>query len=30
MGLKVENVSKKYGQKEVVQNLSLKMDKPGQ
>lgn len=29
MGLKVENVTKTYGQKEVVQNLSLQMEKPG-
>lgn len=29
MGLKVQNVSKKYGDKEVVQNLSIEMQKPG-
>ena len=29
MGLKVQNVSKKYGEKEVVQNLSIEMEKPG-
>lgn len=29
MGLKVQGVTKTYGNKEVVQNLSIEMDKPG-
>lgn len=29
MGLKIENVCKTYGDKQVVQNLSIKMDEPG-
>ena len=29
MGLKLENVSKSYGNKKVVDNISLTMDKPG-
>lgn len=29
MGLKIENVSKSYGTKKVVDNISFKMDKPG-
>ena len=28
MGLKIENVSKKYGTKQVVDNISIKLDKP--
>ncbi len=28
MGLKIENVSKKYGKKQVVDNISIELDKP--
>ena len=29
MGLKIENVSKSYGDKKVVDNISLEINKPG-
>ena len=29
MGLKVQGVTKIYGEKEVVQNISIEMEKPG-
>jgi len=29
MGLKIENVSKSYGTKKVVDDISFHMDKPG-
>ena len=28
MSLKIENVSKKYGNKQVVDNISIELDKP--